>query len=293
MNKYYLPNATKIYQDQENKLKIDQVKNLQAIGRKSRSMKLKFNPRVKKMQKVGGIQVWLVDGSMIRKHFDVDFTSGGHGYRYLYVPIGEIWIDDALNAEDILPTIWHEFVERHLMERGWSYNDGHDYAARVEIGIRQGTEFVLPVSNFKQRTNYSCGAVAMRIVLEYFGHNHTEKEMIAMVLATPEKGTDMKDMVSLAKSEHLDLKVHWKKRWTAEQVRKALKTGFPIIVNFQHSPRFGEGHYAVIIGYTKDEFIFSDPSGKEDFRREKIAHFMKRWYELEDKTEREGIVIYK
>lgn len=293
MNKYYVPNATKIYHDQEKNLKIDQVKDLQAIGKKSRAMKLKFNPRVKKLQKIGGIQVWLVDGVVIRKHFDVDFVFGGHGYRYLYVPINEIWIDNGVDQKDIYPTVLHEFTERHLMERGWGYNDGHDYAARMEIGLRRGTEFVLPVSNFKQRTNYSCGAVAMRIIFEYFGHEFTEKEMIKMVEATPEKGTDMKDMVSLAKSEHFDFKVQWKQKWTVEQVKKSLEAGFPIVVNFQMAPKLGEGHYAVIIGYTKDEFIFSDPSGKEDFRKEKIEHFMKRWYELEDKTEREGMVIYR
>lgn len=293
MNRYYIPNATKIYKDQEKNLKIDQVRNLQALGRKSRAMKLKFNPRVKKLAQIYGLQVWLVDGSVIRKHFDVDFTAGGHGYRYLYVPLGEIWIDDGINEEDVRPTVWHEFTERHLMQRGWGYNDGHDYAARVEIGIRRGLEFVLPVSNFKQTTNYSCGAVAMRIVLEYLGHNLTERELIRMVDATPEKGTDMKDIAALAKSENLDFKVRWKQRWTEKEVKEALESGFPIIVNFQQSPGFGEGHYAVIIGYTKDEFIFSDPSGKESFRREKIAHFMKRWHELEDKTEREGVVIYK
>lgn len=292
MQKYYVLKTTKIYQRQENKLKIDRVKNLQEICRRSRAMKLKFNPRVKKMKKVGGIQVWLVDGSVIRNHFDVDFTSGGHGYRYLYVPVGEIWIDNALNREDIWPTIAHEFTERHLMERGLGYNDAHDYAASVEIGIRQRKEFILPVSNFKQRTRYSCGAVAMQIVMEYLGHNFTEKEMSNAVKTTPEKGTDMKDMVKLAQKTGLDFKVRWKRGWTVEQVRKALDTGFPMIVNFQQTPKFGEGHYAVIIGYTKDEFIFSDPSGKEDFRKEKILHFMKRWYELEDKTIREGIVIY-
>ena len=291
MDHYYIPNATKIYHDQEKNLKIDRVRNLQAIGRKSRSMKLKFNPRVKKIQKVGGVQVWLVDGSMIRKHFDVDFTSGGHGYRYLYVPIGEIWIDNALNAEDIRPTVWHEFVERHLMQRGWGYNDGHDYAARVEIGIRRGIEFVLPVVNIDQSRNDFCGAAALKMALEYWGEDLSEKEIVKLANTRVGVGTDPKDMVSTSKK--LGFKVEWREGWTPNQVKKTLEKGRPIIVNFQETHKLGEGHYNLIIGYTQDEFIFSNPSGGKDFRREKIAHFMKRWYELEDKTKQEGIVIYK
>ncbi|MDO8466761.1 MAG: cysteine peptidase family C39 domain-containing protein [bacterium] len=301
MNKYYVPNATKIYKEQERLLKVDKVGDWKALEDHHRAFKLKVNPRIRKIGKILDKEIWLIDGVKIRglirgtksyPSVDVDFTSGGHGCRYIYSPLNEIWIDDGLKRDDILPTIWHEFTERHLMQRGWSYNEAHERSASVELGIRHGDEFSLPVTNFKQQTNYSCGAVAMRIVLEYLGRDLTERELIKMVGATPENGTDMKDMVALAKSEHFDFKVKWKQRWTPEQVKKFLETGFPMIVNFQHSSKFGEGHYAVIIGYTKDEFIFSDPSGKGDFRKEKINHFMKRWHELEDKTKQEGIVIY-
>ena len=297
MLRLYAPSSTKIYQNQEKKLKIDRVRSFAGLKNRHRAFKLKINPRIRKIAKILDKEIWLIDGVKIRGNekypsVDVDFTSGGHGCRYIYSPLNEIWIDKAIDKDDIWPTIWHEYTERHLMERGLGYNEAHDYAARIEIGIRHGTEFVLPVANFKQRTNYSCGAASMLMVLEYFGRKFTEKQMIRMARATPEKGTDMKDMVAVAKS--LGFKTRWKQNWTLQEVKKELNIGLPVIVNFQHSPKFGEGHYAVIVGYTDDEFIISDPSNDESaYRREKIEHFMKRWYELEDKTVREGIVIYK
>jgi len=37
----------------------------------------------------------------------------------------------------------------------------------------------------------------------------------------------------------------------------------------------------------------ADPAFDEGFRKIKINKFMKQWYELEDDTRREGIVIFK
>ncbi len=294
MYRLYEPTETKTYQDQERKMKIDKVKNLQVIGRKSRSMKLKFNPRFKKLDRICGIQVWLVNGNMIRDNFDVDFVFGGHGYRYFYVPVGEIWIEKLFDQKDIKPTKWHEFTERHLMERGLSYNAAHDYSARVEIGIRRGTEFVLPVLNFDQTRPSSCGAAALRMVLEYLGKEISEKKLMKLANTAAGKkdsGTDPADMVKAAKK--LGFKVLHKEKWTSSQVKKTLESGLPVIVNFQETPKFGDGHYVVIIGYTKDEFIFSDPNNGDTFWKQRAKDFMTRWYELEDQTEREGIVIYK
>lgn len=296
MDKYYVPNATKIYQDQEKNLKIDKVTDWKALEKRHRDFKLKIDPRIRKIGKILDKEIWLIDGIKIRgnKNYpsvDVDFTSGGHGCRYIYAPLDEIWIDDGMKQDDILPTIWHEFTERHLMQRGWSYNEAHERSASVELGIRHGDEFSLPVQNFSQSTPYSCGAVALQIVFEYLGKNLTEEALIRLAKTNPEIGTNPKDLVAAAKA--IGFKVIWKEKWTEARVRKTLERGLPMIVNFQHQPEKGEGHYAVIIGYTKDEFIFSDPSRGEDFWKEKIEVFLKRWYELEDNTEREGIVIYK
>ena len=104
-----------------------------------------------------------------------------------------------------------------------------------------------------------------------------------------EKGTDAKGIVSAAKK--LGFKVIWKQGWTIEEIKKSLKKGIPIIVNFQLAHKKGEGHYAVIIGFTKNEFILSDPHSNFSYRKVDIKTFMEHWYELEDNTKREGIAL--
>src|SRR5207253_2097692 len=39
------------------------------------------------------IEVWLVDGSVVRGLYKTDYTEGGHGYVYRWVPKDEIWIE--------------------------------------------------------------------------------------------------------------------------------------------------------------------------------------------------------
>ncbi|TSC81618.1 MAG: Uncharacterized protein G01um101419_798 [Parcubacteria group bacterium Gr01-1014_19] len=259
MPRLYEPAATKIYQDQEKNLKIDRVRSWAELKNRHRSYKLKINPRVKKIAKILDKEIWLIDGIKIRGNkkypsVDVDFTSGGHGCRYIYSPLNEIWIDKALDKDDIWPTMWHEFTERHLMERGLSYNDAHDYAARVEIGIRRGAEFCLPLINVDQARPSSCGAAVLRMVLEYLGKEVPEKKLIKLANTASgagDSGTDPADMVMAAKK--LGFRVLHKEGWTPAQVKKTLESGLPVIVNFQETPKFGDGHYVVIIGYTKDE----------------------------------------
>ncbi len=284
----YLPPTLEIYKLQ-GKSRIFQVKSLANFRKTNKLLKRKIVPKIKKIDKILGIEVWLVNGSIIRKEIDVDFTCGGHGYRYLYIPLNEIWIDNALNNEDIIPTVWHEFVEMYLMERGIDYEEAHEYACGLEIGIRQKKEFFLPVGNLNQITNYACGAAALKIVLDYYDKPLTQHTIMQLVETTKEKGTDAKGIVSAAKK--LGFKVIWKQGWTIEEIKKSLKKGIPIIVNFQLAHKKGEGHYAVIIGFTKNEFILSDPHSNFSYRKVDIKTFMEHWYELEDNTKREGIAL--
>lgn len=86
-----------------------------------------------------GFRVFVVDGVALRRIF-VDFTMGGSGERYDFVPKGEIWIDSANAAcpEDGRATLIHEAVEAILMrDGGLSYNAAHDKASAVELQFRR------------------------------------------------------------------------------------------------------------------------------------------------------------
>jgi hypothetical protein len=86
---------------------------------------------------VDGRRIWLVDGHASRSAFDQDFTLGGHGLRYRFLPRDEVWIDDAVAPAERPAILHHELVEIRHMEAGMSYADAHARASRAERRFRR------------------------------------------------------------------------------------------------------------------------------------------------------------
>lgn len=83
-----------------------------------------------------GVSVWIVDGRLVRSVFDVDFTEGGHDYVYEFVPDGEVWIDNDLEAAERPYVLLHELHERNLMAKGWDYDRAHEDSSKIEYHCR-------------------------------------------------------------------------------------------------------------------------------------------------------------
>lgn len=86
----------------------------------------------------GGLDVWVVDGKLIRDLCYVDFTEGGHFYVYPWVPELEVWIDNDVVMAERPFVLLHELFERGLMKIGWEYHKAHRLASRIEWNCRQG-----------------------------------------------------------------------------------------------------------------------------------------------------------
>jgi hypothetical protein len=83
--------------------------------------------------------VWIVDGAIVRREIYPEFLYGGNDQRYLFIPKSEIWIDNAIAAEEFKYTLAHELKEQSLMEQHrLSYADAHDSALVVERQLRIG-----------------------------------------------------------------------------------------------------------------------------------------------------------
>ena len=85
------------------------------------------------------LEIILVDGTYVRNHYDSDFSQGGNGYRYKWIPKHEIWIDWDINEDERPFIAFHECHEVKLMKRGWSYSRAHDEAKRLEDKHRHAT----------------------------------------------------------------------------------------------------------------------------------------------------------
>lgn len=86
---------------------------------------------------VDGFAVWIVDGEEVRDRYYVDWTQGGHFWRYPFIPKSEIWIDDDLAKEERADVLAHELSEVVFMrDGGMDYDTAHARASMVE-GIRR------------------------------------------------------------------------------------------------------------------------------------------------------------
>lgn len=81
--------------------------------------------------------VWIVDGALIRKNIFNEFVYGGNDQRYPFVPVGEVWVDNAITVEEFEITVAHEINERNLMAKGMTYFDAHDSSLALELGLRR------------------------------------------------------------------------------------------------------------------------------------------------------------
>ncbi|MCA1684824.1 MAG: hypothetical protein LC745_02325 [Planctomycetia bacterium] len=85
------------------------------------------------------VVVWLVEGNLVRSFYKTDYTEGGHGYVYRWVPKGEIWVERGLDPAEIPYVIAHEYLELRLMrDEGLDYDHAHEISATVEYEIREG-----------------------------------------------------------------------------------------------------------------------------------------------------------
>jgi frataxin-like iron-binding protein CyaY len=92
------------------------------------------------------VQIWVVNGEIVRDLFFIDFTEGGNDEIYYFIPKGEIWLDDDLSQKERKFVLLHELHERNLMKKGWEYDTGkraaHFSASRIEHFCRRYPKFL-------------------------------------------------------------------------------------------------------------------------------------------------------
>jgi len=85
-----------------------------------------------------GTKVYCVDGPGVRNHGHIDFTEGGHGLVYDYVPKKEIYVEHMADPEDGSMNALHEIIEYVLMKYKVipDYDKAHDATSTIEDLIR-------------------------------------------------------------------------------------------------------------------------------------------------------------
>ncbi len=99
-------------------------------------------PYIERLEDVGDFGVWVVDGSYIRTHIDEEFTNFGQHYRFPYIPINELWLDQEAEHDERQFFIDHLLIEHRLMAKGVPYEKAIVAADRQERKERRRAGFV-------------------------------------------------------------------------------------------------------------------------------------------------------
>ena len=133
-----------LHKGYDNDTALDKAYKKEASERKKASDKAKVfdsknhphpeNVHVKKLgETADGLEVYLVNGRLVRSAFFIDFVDGGHHLIYPWVPEKEVWIDDDLRESEIPFVLLHELHERRLMAKGYSYARAHPSVSKIEF----------------------------------------------------------------------------------------------------------------------------------------------------------------
>jgi len=100
------------------------------------------------------LKIWLINGEEVRTLFFIDFTEGGHGKVYDFIPANEVWIDDDLTIEERKFILVHELHERRLMAKGLDYNTAHYKSSALERFCRKTKIFTPVILFFEKIANF-------------------------------------------------------------------------------------------------------------------------------------------
>jgi len=167
------------------------------------------------------------------------------------------------------------------------------------------TKILLNVKPFQETLHACmCGPASLKIVLDYYGVDKTEKELAELAGLNPELGINDKDIVRVAES--LGFKAEIKNESSFEEIEKWLGKGMPVIVDWFTRGRqdygdleVADGHYSVVVGLDDEYIYLQDPEigGERKIKRE---NFMRVWFDFsgeyikpDELIIRQIIAIYK
>jgi ABC-type bacteriocin/lantibiotic exporter with double-glycine peptidase domain len=135
------------------------------------------------------------------------------------------------------------------------------------------TLMLLSVPYFKQDTDYDCGHAVLQMLVAFFHKSWTLDEIRSMLHTNSQYGTDNRDLITGA--EKLGFVVFAKENASLEDIRKYLKKGVPVVVNYIE-PEGNVGHYAIVIGIEDKNIILNDPWHDAGFTLS-LDNFNNRW----------------
>lgn len=134
----------------------------------------------------------------------------------------------------------------------------------------------LPVKSIRQKFDYDCGLVVIRMIFNYWSIEASEEEIAKIAGTTKENGTSIEGMIKTF--EHYGLKTFVKELSTPDDLRYYINKQIPIVVDWFSFDGGPGGHYSVIVSINKKNIVLRDP-GFTKIRRISIKEFMACWFD--------------
>lgn len=141
-----------------------------------------------------------------------------------------------------------------------------------------------------------CGPASLKMVLEYYGIEKTEKELVRLMGIDQDDGTDEEMMQRAA--QHFGLKVDIKNNSSFKDIERYLGRKIPIIVDWFTRGRsdypdsaIADGHYSVVVGLDNQFIYLQDPEIGQ-VRKLKRDDFRRVWFDFRGKyINPQGLII--
>ncbi len=153
---------------------------------------------------------------------------------------------------------------------------------------------MLKIKPFRQRAG-SCGPASLKMILNYFGVDVSERQLIKLTGCTPGKGVGAKGILEGAKKLGFDGFIKDDSNFN-ELRHYVIKNKIPVIVDWFW---YDEGHYSVVVDIDRENIYMLDPS-LGHLRALRLRKFRRLWFDFpqdyikkkEDIILRRIIVIY-
>jgi ABC-type bacteriocin/lantibiotic exporter with double-glycine peptidase domain len=153
----------------------------------------------------------------------------------------------------------------------------------IILNLKLKSEF-MKLKYYKQEQEHTCGAAAMRMVLESLGIKKSENELIPLLKTNTKVGTWHYQMPALAEKYKLNYVVH--RNASIKELKEFLKNTYLIIVCY-YLVKEKTAHYAVVLDIDDKNIYFNDPWRGPNHKLS-LSYFRKNWisdkiYEKEQK----------
>ncbi|MDO8743050.1 MAG: cysteine peptidase family C39 domain-containing protein [Candidatus Azambacteria bacterium] len=132
---------------------------------------------------------------------------------------------------------------------------------------------MLNIKPYKQ-TRGMCGPASLKMALEYFGVEKSEKELARLINCNPDMGAKAEDIVSAAKK--LGFNAQIKDLANFEDIKEYLSQEIPVIVDWFSED---DGHYSVAVDIDEKNIYLQDPE-IGGIRELPLETFKRVWFDF-------------